>query len=181
NGYDNDVPNRVNADNSQAAPGKKVPPPVKPKPKRPNSTIQDQVNEKPAVQQQSYKPVPAPRRSLSTGGTLDRIKRSDEETVSVQLLRGQQGYGFSLRGGQDLGMPLFILRMADGGTAHRDGRLMVGDELIEINGQSTSNMNHSDAIDAIKRGGNSLNVIVRRSSKQAYMTNTLPNGGHNSG
>ena len=69
--------------------------------------------------------MPAPRRSLSTGGTLDRIKRSDEETVSVQLLRGQQGYGFSLRGGQDLGMPLFILRMADGGTAHRDGRLMV--------------------------------------------------------
>ena len=78
-----------------------------------------------SVQQQSYKPVPAPRRSLSTGGTLDRIKRPDEETVSVQLLRGQQGYGFSLRGGQDLGMRLFILRMADGGTAHRDGRLMV--------------------------------------------------------
>lgn len=49
----------------------------------------------------------------------------DEENVSVQLSRGQQGYGFSLRGGQDLGMPLFILRMADGGTAHRDGRLMV--------------------------------------------------------
>ena len=77
------------------------------------------------VQQQSYKPVPAPRRSLSTGGTLDRIKRYDDETVSVQLQRGQQGYGFSLRGGQDLGMPLFILRMADGGTAHRDGRLAV--------------------------------------------------------
>ena len=48
--------------------------------------------------------------------------------------------------------------------------LQVGDELIEINGQSTSNMNHSDAIDAIKRGGNSLNVVVRRSSKQAYMS-----------
>ena len=48
--------------------------------------------------------------------------------------------------------------------------VQVGDELIEINGQSTSNMNHSDAIDAIKRGGNSLNVVVRRSSKQAYMS-----------
>ena len=45
--------------------------------------------------------------------------------MSVQLTRGQQGYGFSLRGGQDLGMPLFILRMADGGTAYRDGRLKV--------------------------------------------------------
>jgi hypothetical protein len=45
----------------------------------------------------------------------------------------------------------------------------VGDELIEINGQSTFNMNHGDAIDAIKRGGNSLNVVVRRSGKQPYM------------
>lgn len=75
----------------------------------------------------SNKPVPAPRRSLSTGGTIERVKRldADESTVSVQLTRGPQGYGFSLRGGQDLGMPLFILRMADGGTAHRDGRLKV--------------------------------------------------------
>ena len=46
----------------------------------------------------------------------------------------------------------------------------VGDELIEINGESTFNMNHGDAIDAIKRGGNSLNVVVRRSGKQAYMS-----------
>ena len=155
----NEVPERVNND-GPAASGKKVPPPVKPKPKRPNSSAQDYAIEvllvltpfmisyfssvdrndryfvsfcdmsvfftfQPAAQQQNYKPVPAPRRSLSTGGTLDRIKRQDEENVSVRLQRGQQGYGFSLRGGQDLGMPLFILRMADGGTAHRDGRLAV--------------------------------------------------------
>lgn len=167
-------------ENSQV-PGKKVPPPVRPKPKRPNSTIHTNSTEPPV---QSYKPVPAPRtRSISTGGTLERMKRldADESSVAVQLTRGQQGYGFSLRGGQDLGMPLFILRMADGGTAHRDGRLKVGDELIEINGYSTTNMNHGDAIDAIKRGGNTLNVVVRRSNRLTYTTNTLPNGGHNVG
>lgn len=57
---------------------------------------------------------------------MDRgSSRGEDETISVQLKRGQQGYGFSLRGGLDLGMPLYVLRMADGGTAHRDGRLMV--------------------------------------------------------
>lgn len=46
--------------------------------------------------------------------------------------------------------------------------IKVGDELLEINGQPTFNMNHDDAVDAIKRGGNSLSVVVRRSGKQAY-------------
>lgn len=49
--------------------------------------------------------------------------------------RGTKGFGFSIRGGQEFGaMPLFVLRIADDGPAHSDGRLRVGDELVEING-----------------------------------------------
>ena len=34
-----------------------------------------------------------------------------------------------------------------------DGRLRVGDQLIEINGQSTRNLTHAEAIELINRQG----------------------------
>jgi len=40
--------------------------------------------------------------------------------------------------------------------------LQVGDELLEINGNSTEGMLHSDAITIIKHGGNMVKLIVRR-------------------
>ena len=44
----------------------------------------------------------------------------------VELDRDREtGYGFSIRGGRELNLPIFVLRMADGGAAQRDGRLRV--------------------------------------------------------
>ena len=40
-------------------------------------------------------------------------------------------------------MPLFVLRIADDGAARADGRLSVGDQIIEINGVTTHNMTHA--------------------------------------
>ncbi len=48
------------------------------------------------------------------------------EMFSVELRRGARGFGFSIRGGVEFGdMPLFVLRIADGGAASSDGRLRV--------------------------------------------------------
>ena len=48
------------------------------------------------------------------------------------------------------------------GPATQDGRLQVGDQLIEINGQTTKNMTHGDAIELIKNGGQTVRLLVRR-------------------
>ena len=40
-------------------------------------------------------------------------------------------------------MPLFVLRIADDGAAKADGRLSVGDQIIEINGVTTHLMTHA--------------------------------------
>ena len=52
---------------------------------------------------------------------------SDEEKFyAVELHRGSRGFGFSIRGGQEFNsMPLYVLRIADGGAADLDGRLRV--------------------------------------------------------
>lgn len=43
----------------------------------------------------------------------------------VELERGQRGFGFSLRGGKEYNMGLFILRLAEDCPALKDGRIHV--------------------------------------------------------
>ena len=84
-----------------------------------------------------------------------------EEHFAVELQRGTKGFGFSIRGGAEFQQELFVLRIADGGPAHLDGRLRVGDKLIEINGISTKGMTHERAIQLIK-GEATVKLLVRR-------------------
>ncbi|EJD74403.1 PDZ domain-containing protein [Loa loa] len=82
--------------------------------------------------------------------------------INVELNRGPKGFGFSIRGGQEFdSMPLFVLRIAEDGPAALDGRLKVGDQLMEINGQSTRGMTHTNAIQIIKQYPN-VRLLVRR-------------------
>jgi len=79
-----------------------------------------------------------------------------------------RGFGFSIRGGREFhNMPLFVLRIAENGSAAQDGRLRVGDQLIEINGISTKNMTHADAIELIKNGGPVVRLLLRRGTNLA--------------
>ncbi|XP_056000646.1 membrane-associated guanylate kinase, WW and PDZ domain-containing protein 1-like isoform X15 [Ostrea edulis] len=90
----------------------------------------------------------------------------DEGEYYVELPRGSRGFGFSIRGGQEFNcMPLFVLRIAEGGSADVDGRLRVGDQILEINGYKTDSMTHSDAIDIIQNGGQTVRLLVRRTGK----------------
>ena len=48
------------------------------------------------------------------------------------------------------------------------------DEILEINGHSTENMLHSEAISVIKNGGNSVKLVIRRAIEDGYQ-GELPN------
>ncbi|XP_039551743.1 membrane-associated guanylate kinase, WW and PDZ domain-containing protein 3 isoform X2 [Passer montanus] len=79
----------------------------------------------------------------------------------VELERGPRGFGFSLRGGKEYNMGLFILRLAEDGPAVKDGRVHVGDQIVEINGEPTQGITHTRAIELIQAGGNKVMLLLR--------------------
>lgn len=80
----------------------------------------------------------------------------------MDLERDSKGFGFSLRGGREYNMDLYVLRLAEDGAAVRNGKMRVGDEILEINGESTKNMKHSRAIELIKNGGRRARLVLKR-------------------
>ncbi|TRY94576.1 hypothetical protein DNTS_024130, partial [Danionella cerebrum] len=86
----------------------------------------------------------------------------DAEFYSVDLERDNKGFGFSLRGGREYNMDLYVLRLAEDGAAVRNGKMRVGDEILEINGESTKGMKHARAIELIKNGGRKVHLVLRR-------------------
>ncbi|XP_042347232.1 LOW QUALITY PROTEIN: membrane-associated guanylate kinase, WW and PDZ domain-containing protein 3a [Plectropomus leopardus] len=79
----------------------------------------------------------------------------------VELDRSQRGFGFSLRGGREYNMGLFILRLAEDGPALKDGRIHVGDQIVEINGEATQGITHTRAIELIQAGGSKVHLLLR--------------------
>uniref|UniRef100_A0A7N8XF21 Membrane-associated guanylate kinase, WW and PDZ domain-containing protein 1 n=1 Tax=Mastacembelus armatus TaxID=205130 RepID=A0A7N8XF21_9TELE len=86
----------------------------------------------------------------------------DAEFYSVDLERDNKGFGFSLRGGREYNMDLYVLRLAEEGAAVRNGKMRVGDEILEINGESTKGMKHARAIELIKSGGRRVHLVLKR-------------------
>ncbi|XP_068758542.1 membrane-associated guanylate kinase, WW and PDZ domain-containing protein 3-like isoform X1 [Montipora capricornis] len=164
----------------------KVPPRVAPKPTREKVLMakQEKIRQESSMprndmRRRSNPEIPArpplPSQEYSRGVADDR--GFVNKTMEVELTRDREsGYGFSIRGGRELDLPIFVLRMADGGSAQRDGRLKVGDEILEINGRSTEDIPHADAIALIKSRGNRVHLLIHRHNKPAYLDG-IPNGG----
>lgn len=97
-------------------------------------------------------------------GDEENELRNETEEIPITLERDERGFGFSIRGGKAFQEEdtLFVLRIGKDGVADRDGRLRRGDEIVEINGQSMAEVSHQEAVDKIKSGGSTLNIVVRR-------------------
>ncbi|XP_045145865.1 membrane-associated guanylate kinase, WW and PDZ domain-containing protein 1 isoform X10 [Echinops telfairi] len=86
----------------------------------------------------------------------------EQDFYTVELERGAKGFGFSLRGGREYNMDLYVLRLAEDGPAERCGKMRIGDEILEINGETTKNMKHARAIELIKNGGRRVRLFLKR-------------------
>uniref|UniRef100_A0A8C2LRF0 Membrane-associated guanylate kinase, WW and PDZ domain-containing protein 2 n=1 Tax=Cricetulus griseus TaxID=10029 RepID=A0A8C2LRF0_CRIGR len=96
----------------------------------------------------------------------DYRQPQDFDYFTVDMEKGAKGFGFSIRGGREYKMDLYVLRLAEDGPAVRNGRMRVGDQIIEINGESTRDMTHARAIELIKSGGRRARLLLKRGTGQ---------------
>ncbi|XP_068597718.1 PDZ domain-containing protein 7-like [Brachionichthys hirsutus] len=71
--------------------------------------------------------------------------------------------GFSVRGGSEHGLGIFVSKVEDGSSAVQAG-LSVGDKLMEVNGVSFESISMSSAVKVLT-GNNRLRIVVRRVGK----------------
>ncbi|XP_030427773.1 PDZ and LIM domain protein 7 isoform X10 [Gopherus evgoodei] len=77
------------------------------------------------------------------------------------MLDGPAPWGFRLQGGKDFNMPLSISRLTPGGKAAQAG-VGVGDWVLSIDGENTSNMTHIEAQNKIRACGDHLSLSLSR-------------------
>uniref|UniRef100_A0A3P9AB24 Multiple PDZ domain crumbs cell polarity complex component n=1 Tax=Esox lucius TaxID=8010 RepID=A0A3P9AB24_ESOLU len=83
----------------------------------------------------------------------------------IELEKGKTGLGLSLAGNRDRSrMSVFVVGIDPSGAAGKDGRIVVGDELLEINGQILYGRSHQNASSIIKSAPSKVKIIFIRHS-----------------
>uniref|UniRef100_H2YU37 PDZ domain-containing protein n=1 Tax=Ciona savignyi TaxID=51511 RepID=H2YU37_CIOSA len=92
------------------------------------------------------------------------------EMIDIVLTRGPgEKLGISIRGGVKghAGNPLdetdegiFISKINPDGAAYRDGRIKVGQRILEVNGQSLLGCSHSEAVRTLRAIGDHANFLL---------------------
>ncbi|XP_059496822.1 protein scribble homolog isoform X3 [Stegostoma tigrinum] len=87
---------------------------------------------------------------------------------TTSLARNEKGLGFSIAGGKGStpykagDSAIFISRLAEGGSAHRDGILRVGDRVISINGVEMADARHDQAVALLTGTAPTITMVVER-------------------
>uniref|UniRef100_A0A8C9SB38 Multiple PDZ domain crumbs cell polarity complex component n=1 Tax=Scleropages formosus TaxID=113540 RepID=A0A8C9SB38_SCLFO len=88
------------------------------------------------------------------------------ELHMIELEKGAAGLGLSLAGNRDRSrMSVFVVGIEPSGAAGKDGRIVVGDELLEINGQILYGRSHQNASSIIKSAPSKVKIIFIRSTE----------------
>ncbi|XP_048109095.1 inaD-like protein isoform X3 [Alosa alosa] len=96
------------------------------------------------------------------------------DLVLVDLEKDQQGLGLSLAGNRDRNqISIFVVGITAGGPAYRDGRIHVGDELLEINNQVLYGRSHQSASAIIKTVSLKVRILLIR-NKDAINQMAVP-------
>ncbi|CAH2286218.1 scribble homolog isoform X11 [Pelobates cultripes] len=98
---------------------------------------------------------------------------SANQRISTCLMRNDKGLGFSIAGGvgstpyRSGDTAIFISRIAEGGAAHRDGALRVGDRVISINGVDMTEARHDQAVALLTSTCPTITLLVEREPSQS--------------
>nr|XP_020458513.1 discs large homolog 1-like protein isoform X4 [Monopterus albus] len=98
--------------------------------------------------------------ALKEAGALVKLcvrrRRSlTERIMDIKLVKGPKGLGFSIAGGvENQHIPgdnsIYVTKIIEGGAAHKDGRLQIGDKLLAVNSSCLEEVTHEEAVAALK-------------------------------
>ncbi|XP_053507830.1 discs large homolog 1-like protein isoform X10 [Ictalurus furcatus] len=110
--------------------------------------------------------------ALKEAGSLVRLyvrrrKSVSEKIVEIKLVKGPKGLGFSIAGGVgNQHIPgdnsIYVTKIIEGGAAHKDGRLQIGDKLLAVNSACLEEVTHENAVTALK---NTTDVVYLKVAK----------------
>uniref|UniRef100_A0A3Q2YA83 Disks large homolog 1 n=1 Tax=Hippocampus comes TaxID=109280 RepID=A0A3Q2YA83_HIPCM len=98
--------------------------------------------------------------ALKEAGSLVRLyvrrrKPMGDKVMDIKLVKGPKGLGFSIAGGVgNQHIPgdnsIYVTKIIEGGAAHRDARLQIGDKLLAVNSCCLEEVTHEHAVTALK-------------------------------
>ncbi|XP_077170558.1 disks large homolog 4 isoform X5 [Paroedura picta] len=110
--------------------------------------------------------------ALKEAGSIVRLyvmrrKPLAEKMMEIKLIKGPKGLGFSIAGGVgNQHIPgdnsIYVTKIIEGGAAHKDGRLQIGDKILAVNNVSLEDVMHEDAVAALK---NTYDVVYLKVAK----------------
>ncbi|XP_058445521.1 disks large 1 tumor suppressor protein isoform X2 [Malaya genurostris] len=138
--------------------------------------------------------------NVTHGDAVDALKKAGERVTlhirrkrppaqapkqeQIDLVKGNKGLGFSIAGGignqhipGDNG--IYVTKIMDGGAAHVDGRLAVGDKLIAVRTsdgeRNLENVVHEEAVATLKAITNKATLIVQKTNILQALANSIGN------
>ncbi|XP_070773785.1 disks large homolog 4-like isoform X1 [Enoplosus armatus] len=120
--------------------------------------------------------------ALKEAGAIVRLyvlrrKPAAEKVTEIKLIKGPKGLGFSIAGGVgNQHIPgdnsIYVTKIIEGGAAHKDGRLQIGDKILAVNNVCLEDVMHEDAVGALK---NTAEVVYLRVAKpnNLFLTNSF--------
>ncbi|XP_048844430.1 disks large homolog 1 isoform X22 [Brienomyrus brachyistius] len=110
--------------------------------------------------------------ALKEAGSIVRLyvrrrKPHSEKVMEIKLVKGPKGLGFSIAGGVgNQHIPgdnsIYVTKIIEGGAAHKDGKLQIGDKLLAVNSTPLEEVSHEDAVTALK---NTPDVVYLKVAK----------------
>ncbi|XP_051779889.1 disks large homolog 1 isoform X5 [Erpetoichthys calabaricus] len=119
--------------------------------------------------------------ALKEAGSIVRLyvrrrKPITEKIMDIKLVKGPKGLGFSIAGGVgNQHIPgdnsIYVTKIIEGGAAHKDGKLQIGDKLLAVNNVSLEEVSHEEAVAALK---NTPDVVYLKVAKptSVYMSDS---------
>ncbi|XP_006521827.1 disks large homolog 1 isoform X5 [Mus musculus] len=120
--------------------------------------------------------------ALKEAGSIVRLyvkrrKPASEKIMEIKLIKGPKGLGFSIAGGVgNQHIPgdnsIYVTKIIEGGAAHKDGKLQIGDKLLAVNSVCLEEVTHEEAVTALK---NTSDFVYLKVAKPTTSSQSVDN------